>query len=84
MKLLHIDSSILGTYSASRQLTAEVVAQWLKGHPETTVEYLDLAANPVGHFGADAIAIKGVAQPEPTDVSGGPKPKKSGGGKWRR
>ena len=68
MKLLHIDSSILGAYSASRQLTAEVVAQWLKGHPDTTVEYLDLAANPIDHFGADAIAIKGVAQPEPTEA----------------
>ena len=68
MKLLHIDSSLLGAYSASRQLTAEVVAQWLKGHPDTTVEYLDLAANPIGHFGADALAIKGVAQAEPTDA----------------
>ena len=68
MKLLHVDSSILGTYSASRQLTAEVVVQWLKGHPDTTVEYLDLAVNPISHFGADAIAIKGVAQPEPTDA----------------
>jgi FMN-dependent NADH-azoreductase len=68
MKLLHIDSSILGTYSASRQLTAEVVAQWLKSRPDTTVEYLDLAANPISHFGADAIAIKGVAQPEPTEA----------------
>jgi FMN-dependent NADH-azoreductase len=68
MKLLHIDSSILGTYSASRQLTAEVVAQWLQGHPDTTVEYLDVAAHPIGHFGADAIAVKGIAQPEPTDA----------------
>lgn len=66
MKLLHVDASILGTYSASRQLTAEVVAQWLKGHPDTTVEYLDVAANPISHFGADAIAVKGIAQPEPT------------------
>ena len=65
MKLLHIDSSILGGYSASRQLTAEVVAQWLKGHPDTTVEYLDLAANPIGHFGADALAIKGVHKLNP-------------------
>ncbi len=68
MKLLHIDSSVLGAYSASRQLTAEIVAQWLKGHPDTTVEYLDVAANPINHFGADAIAIKGVAQPDPTDA----------------
>ncbi|OIQ71560.1 FMN-dependent NADH-azoreductase 1 [mine drainage metagenome] len=68
MKLLHVDSSILGTYSASRQLTTEVVAQWLKVHPETTVQYLDLAANPISHFGADALAIKGVVQAEPTDA----------------
>ncbi|MDD3936770.1 NAD(P)H-dependent oxidoreductase [Rhodoferax sp.] len=68
MKLLHVDSSILGAYSVSRQLTAEIVAEWRKSRPDTTVEYLDLALNAPGHFGADAIAIKGVAQPEPTDV----------------
>ena len=66
MKLLHIDSSILGAYSASRELTAEIVAQWVQKHPGTTVEHLDLAVNAPSHFGADAIAIKGVAQPEPT------------------
>jgi FMN-dependent NADH-azoreductase len=68
MKLLHIDSSILGAHSVSRQLTAEVVAEWLKSHPDTTVEYLDLAVNAPNHFGADALAIKGVAQAEPTDA----------------
>lgn len=68
MKLLHIDSSILGTHSVSRQLTAEVVAEWRKSRPDTTVEYLDLALNAPNHFGADAIAIKGIAQPEPTDA----------------
>jgi len=68
MKLLHVDSSILGTYSASRELSAEVVAQWLKGHPDTTVQYLDVAANPISHFGADALAIKGIAQADPTEA----------------
>ena len=68
MKLLHVDSSILGSYSVSRQLTAEIVAEWRKSRADTTVEYLDLALNAPSHFGADAIAIKGVAQPEPTDV----------------
>jgi FMN-dependent NADH-azoreductase len=68
MKLLHVDSSILGTNSVSRQLTAEVVTQWLKSHPDTTVEYLDLAVNAPNHFSADAIAIKGVAQAEPTEA----------------
>ena len=68
MKLLHVDSSILGAYSASRELTAEIVAQWVQKHPGTTVEHLDLAVRAPGHFGADAIAIKGVAQPEPTEA----------------
>lgn len=68
MKLLHIDSSILGAYSASRELSAETVSQWVKNHPETIVEYLDLAANQIAHFGADAIAVKGIAQPAPTDL----------------
>ena len=68
MKLLHVDSSILGSYSVSRQLTAEIVAEWRKSRPDTTVEYLDLALNAPSHFGADAIAIKGVAQPEPTQA----------------
>lgn len=68
MKLLHVDSSILGSYSVSRQLSAEIVAEWRKSRPDTTVEYLDLAVNAPNHFSADAIAIKGVAQPEPTEA----------------
>ena len=68
MKLLHVDSSILGSYSVSRQLSAEIVAEWRKNRPDTTVEYLDLAVNAPNHFSADAIAIKGVAQPEPTET----------------
>jgi len=68
MKLLHVDSSILGTHSVSRQLTAEIVAEWRKSRPDTTVEYLDLALNAPNHFGADAIAVKGTAQSEPTDA----------------
>ena len=68
MKLLHVDSSILGAHSVSRQLTAEIVAEWRKSRPDTTVEYLDLALNAPNHFGADAIAVKGIAQPAPTDA----------------
>ena len=37
MKLLHIDSSILGANSVSRQLTAETVQAWLAAHPDTEV-----------------------------------------------
>jgi len=68
MKLLHVDSSILGAQSVSRQLTAEVVAQWQVSHPGTTLEYLDLALTPPGHFGADSLGIKFGKQAEPTEA----------------
>ena len=68
MKLLHVDSSILGTNSVSRQLTAELVAQWRKSHPETNVEHLDLALNTPSHFSADALGIKTGIQAEPTEA----------------
>ncbi|MDM0073578.1 NAD(P)H-dependent oxidoreductase [Variovorax sp. J2P1-59] len=68
MKLLHVDSSVLGTNSVSRQLTAEVVAEWRKGHPNTTVEYLDLAVDAPNHFSADALGIKVGVQAEPTEA----------------
>ena len=68
MKLLHIDSSVLGANSASRQLTAGIVAQWQAAHPDTSVDYLDLAADAPNHFGPDALGIK-VGQPaEPTEA----------------
>ncbi len=66
MKLLHVDSSILQANSVSRQLSAEVVAQWLEKRPDTTVEYLDLAVAAPNHFNADALGIKSGAQANPT------------------
>ncbi|BEP35470.1 FMN-dependent NADH-azoreductase [Variovorax beijingensis] len=68
MKLLHIDSSILSANSTSRLLTAEIVAAWKAAHPDTTVEYLDLAANAPSHFGADALGIKTGVQAQPTEA----------------
>ncbi len=68
MKLLHVDSSILGSYSASRKLTADIVAAWTKKHPDTQVEYLDLAVDAPNHFSADAIGIKAGLQAEPTEA----------------
>lgn len=68
MKLLHIDSSVLGTNSVSRQLTAEVVAEWRKNHPNTSVEYLDLAVDAPNHFNADALGVKIGVQASPTDA----------------
>jgi FMN-dependent NADH-azoreductase len=49
-KLWHIDSSVLGENSASRKLSAAIVARQQALNPGLEVEYLDLAANPVGHL----------------------------------
>jgi len=56
MKLLHVDSSILGDHSVSRQLTARTVAEWKATHPGTTSEYLDLGTTAPAHFGPDSLA----------------------------
>src|SRR2546429_7867420 len=56
MKLLHIDSSILGDGSASRELTREIVARWTAAHPETEVTYLDLAAEALPHLSQKSLS----------------------------
>lgn len=67
-KLLHIDSSILGAGSVSRQLTAEIVAAERLRHPGLQVIYRDLAAAPVGHLsGAHLAAAQGVV-PDTVDL----------------
>ncbi len=58
MKLLHIDSSVLAANSVSRQLTAQIVAQWRASHPETRVDYLDLAVHAPSHLSADSLGFR--------------------------
>ncbi|GGN28690.1 FMN-dependent NADH-azoreductase [Streptomyces fuscichromogenes] len=49
--LLHIDSSLLpGEASSSRAVTEAFRAAWLAQHPDGTVIYRDLAADPVPHL----------------------------------
>ena len=50
MKLLHIDSSALGSYSVSRQLTADIVAELKRHHPGTEAKYRDLASESLPHW----------------------------------
>jgi FMN-dependent NADH-azoreductase len=50
MKLLHIDSSALGPYSVSRELSAAIVAGWKRRNPDLEVVYRDLAADPLPHW----------------------------------
>ncbi|MCX5439555.1 NAD(P)H-dependent oxidoreductase [Streptomyces sp. NBC_00569] len=53
--LLHIDSSVFpGEASSSRSVTAAFRKSWEEQHPQGTVIYRDLAANPVPHITADA------------------------------
>jgi FMN-dependent NADH-azoreductase len=57
-KLLHIDSSILGGNSVSRQLTAQIVASWRAAHPATEVSYLDLAVDTPSHLSAESLGFR--------------------------
>jgi FMN-dependent NADH-azoreductase len=50
MKLLHIDSSVLGENSASRSMTAAIVARLRAEHPGIEVTRRDLAAQSLPHF----------------------------------
>ncbi len=58
MKLLHIDSSVLGANSVSRALTARTVAEWQATHPGTTVEYLDLAVDAPSHLDGNSLGFR--------------------------
>ena len=61
MKLLHIDSSILGDNSASRQLSSEVVKAWQAAEPSAVVTYRDLASDAISHFSATTLVAAGTA-----------------------
>lgn len=52
MKILHIDSSITGQHSVSRQLTAAIVQRLAGANPGAALTYRDLAADPVPHLNA--------------------------------
>jgi FMN-dependent NADH-azoreductase len=56
MKLLHVDSSILGQGSVSRDLSADVVAAFRGRYPGVAVTRLDLAATPIAHLTAAHLA----------------------------
>ena len=57
-QLLHIDSSILGGNSVSRQLTAQIVASWRAANPATEVSYLDLAVNTPNHLSMESLGFR--------------------------
>ena len=68
MKLLHVDSSILGPGSVSRTLSAEIVAHKQRAIPGLSVSYRDLAAEPVGHLSGAHLAAAQGATPETPQI----------------
>jgi len=64
MKLLHVDASILGANSASRQVSAAVVERLRAAQPGLEVTYRDLAAQPLTHLSGEHLAAAQGATPE--------------------
>lgn len=57
-RLLHIDSSILGGNSVSRQLTTQIVDSWRASQPALQVSYLDLAVDTPSHLSAESLGFR--------------------------
>jgi FMN-dependent NADH-azoreductase len=64
MKLLHIDSSVLGPHSVSRQVSAAIVDRLYKATPALDVVYRDLATTPLAHLSGSHLAAAQGAIPE--------------------
>jgi FMN-dependent NADH-azoreductase len=64
MKLLHIDSSVLGPNSVSRQVSAAIVDRLQKATPNLNVTYRDLATTPLAHLSGSHLAAAQGAVPE--------------------
>lgn len=61
MKVLQLDSSILGDASASRQLTRQVVESLHERDPHLQIVHRDLGKEPVAHLTPDLLSIRGAA-----------------------
>ncbi|HEV8644396.1 MAG TPA: NAD(P)H-dependent oxidoreductase [Burkholderiales bacterium] len=61
MKVLQLDSSILGESSVSRQLTQLVVDRIRESEPHVKVVHRDLGREPVAHLTLDLLATRGTA-----------------------
>jgi FMN-dependent NADH-azoreductase len=62
MKLLHVDSSILGQNSASRELSAAIVARWQEAVPGLQITYRDLDAAPLPHLSCASLTQGNVTE----------------------
>ncbi|MBR1128184.1 FMN-dependent NADH-azoreductase [Bradyrhizobium iriomotense] len=69
MKLLHIDSSVLGPHSVSRQVSAAIVDRLKQATPSLEVAYRDLSQAPLAHLSGSHLAA---AQGAPAPAELGP------------
>lgn len=64
MKLLHIDSSVLGPHSVSRQVSAAIVDRLRQATPSLDLVYRDLTRTPLAHLsGSHLAAAQGATAP---------------------
>ncbi|HXH46428.1 MAG TPA: FMN-dependent NADH-azoreductase [Bradyrhizobium sp.] len=64
MKLLHLDSSVLGPHSISRQVSAAIVDRLRQATPSLEVLYRDLTQTPLAHLsGSHLAAAQGAPAP---------------------
>jgi FMN-dependent NADH-azoreductase len=61
MKVLQLDSSILGEASVSRQLTQQVVERLRESAPAVEVVHRELGNEPVAHLTPELLATRGTA-----------------------
>ena len=69
MKLLHIDSSVLGPHSVSRQVSAAIVDRLRQATPSLEIVYRDLTQTPLAHLSGSHLAA---AQGAPAPAELGP------------
>jgi FMN-dependent NADH-azoreductase len=66
MKLLHIDSSVLGPHSVSRQVSAAIVDRLRLETPGLDITYRDLSSTPLAHLSGSHLAA---AQGAPAEAA---------------
>src|SRR5437763_9284545 len=64
MELLHLDSSVLGRHSVSRQVSAAIVERLRKATPGLEISYRDLTQAPLAHLSGRYLAAGQGATPE--------------------
>lgn len=64
MKLLHIDSSVLGPHSVSRQVSSAIVDRLRQATPGLDIVYRDLTSTPLAHLSGHHLAAAQGATPE--------------------